>query len=82
MAVPFCHVCKKNEEQHRLYGDTGLAEGDWCPVCNQATCKHHLATVRFRWLSDRRIDSAKICIECKRAYLHRSWDVAHREWIS
>jgi hypothetical protein len=82
MAVPFCHICQANAEEHRLYGNSGLDEGDYCPICHRPTCKFHLATVRFRWIADRRIDTAKICIECKKTYQHRSWDVARREWIS
>ena len=82
MTVPNCHVCDSREEDKKTYGDTGLSEGDYCPVCYRPTCKFHLATVRFRWLSDRRVDSAKVCIDCKRAYLHRNWDVANRDWIS
>lgn len=82
MAVPYCYICKESPEQYRLYGDSGLSEGDYCPICHQPTCQHHLATVRFRWKADRRLDSAKVCIECKNAYQHRNWDVASREWIS
>ncbi len=82
MSVPNCHVCDSRPEDRRLYGATGLEDGDYCPVCYRPTCKNHLATVRFRWLSDRRLDSAQVCIECKKAYQHRNWDVANREWIS
>lgn len=82
MPVPNCHVCDSNPDQKAIYGDSGLAGGDYCPVCHRPTCRHHLATVRFRWQADRRLDSEKICIDCKRTYAHRYWDVANREWIS
>lgn len=82
MSVPHCHICTSNPDDYKAYGDSGLEEGDYCPICYRPTCKHHLATVRFRWLSDRRLDSAKVCISCKKSYQHRTWDVANREWIS
>lgn len=82
MPVPYCHVCRSRPEDQRLYGETGLENGDYCPICHRPTCQHHLVVVRFRWLSDRRVDSAKVCLECKRTYQHRNWDVANREWIS
>ncbi len=82
MTVPNCHVCDKNPEDKARYNDSGLEHGDYCPICYRPTCAHHLATVRFRWKADRRVDSAKICIECKRSYEHRYWDVANRDWIS
>lgn len=82
MPVPTCYICDAEPEEKRRFGDTGLAEGEYCPVCYRPTCKFHLATVRFRWTRDRRVDSAKICIQCKKTYQHRTWDVANREWIS
>jgi hypothetical protein len=82
MPVPYCHVCQAHPEEHKRYNTSGLENGDYCPVCHQPTCENHLATVRFRWLKDRQIDSARVCIDCKRAYRHRHWDVASREWIS
>ncbi len=82
MAIPNCHICDKNPEEKARFGDAGLESGDYCPVCYRPTCGHHLATVRFRWKADRSVDSAKVCIECKRAYEHRYWDVANRDWIS
>ena len=62
MSVPNCHICDSNTEEKQRYGEAGLAEGDYCPVCYRPTCKFHLATVRFRWNKDRSIDSAQICI--------------------
>ncbi|MBZ0316910.1 MAG: hypothetical protein K8L91_10880 [Anaerolineae bacterium] len=82
MSVPYCHVCQSRPEEQRAFTDSGLEKGDYCPVCYRPTCSHHLATVRFRWRTDRRLDSALVCIECKRAYRHRNWDVANRDWIS
>lgn len=82
MEIPYCHVCQSASEEHQREGDPGLEYGDYCPICNRPACQQHLATVRFRWREDRRLDSAKVCIECKRTYQHRSWDVARRDWIS
>lgn len=82
MSVPNCHICDSQPEEKRRFGDDGLENGDYCPVCYRPTCKFHLATVRFRWLRDRRVDSALVCIQCKKTYQHRNWDVANREWIS
>lgn len=82
MSVPNCHVCDSDSVEKDRYGDTGLENGDYCPICHRPTCRFHFATVRFRWRSDRRVDSARICITCKNAYEHRYWDVANRDWIS
>ncbi|NDJ85186.1 MAG: hypothetical protein GYB66_04820 [Chloroflexi bacterium] len=82
MPVPYCHICDSRSEEKQRYGDSGLAEGDYCPICYRPTCQYHLATVRFRWRADRRVDSTQVCIDCKRTYAHRNWDVANREWIS
>lgn len=82
MSVPQCHVCNANPDEHQIYGDSGLEGGDYCPVCYRPTCKNHLVTVRFRWTKDRRVDSALVCIQCKKTYQHRYWDVANRDWIS
>jgi hypothetical protein len=82
MPVPYCHVCNANEEEKQRYGDAGLENGDYCPVCYRPTCQFHFATVRFRWIKDRSIGSDQICIDCKRTYRHRYWDTANRDWIS
>jgi hypothetical protein len=82
MPVPYCHICNADDHEKQHYGDSGLATGDYCPVCYRPTCTHHMATVRFRWLKNRTLDSARICIECKRTYQHRYWDTANRDWIS
>jgi uncharacterized protein YbaR (Trm112 family) len=81
MAVTRCYLCEKDEEARHL--DTGLEEGIYCPVCHRPACRHHLATVRWRWRDEwGRVDSALVCIECRRTYRHRSWDAFNRDWIS
>jgi hypothetical protein len=82
MSVPNCHVCDADPQEKQRYGESGFEDGDYCPVCYRPTCQHHLATVRFRWHKDRKIDSTQVCIDCKRTYQHRYWDVANRDWIS
>ncbi|HRE46648.1 MAG TPA: hypothetical protein PLD47_02900 [Aggregatilineales bacterium] len=82
MRVPYCHVCESDPTEKQKYGESGLAEGEYCPVCFRPFCRHHSGIVRWRWKDSREADSARICIECKRAYSHRSWDAVRREWIS
>jgi uncharacterized protein YbaR (Trm112 family) len=83
MVVMSCHVCDKNAAEAQRLGTSGFMDGEICPICLQPTCRHHLATVRWRWRNPTRdLASTLVCIECKRAYKHRDWDPAHREWIS
>jgi len=83
MSVTRCHICEENPHETRLLGTSGFEEGDYCPICQRPTCRHHLTVVRWRWRNDTRMaDSALICHECKRTYRHRDWDPTHREWIS
>lgn len=79
MAVLNCHLCAALGSQP---SEQDLANGDYCPVCHRPTCRSHLATVRFRWITTRAVDSALICRDCKTSYQHRYWDTARREWIS
>jgi len=81
MAVKYCHVCNQNPNDNRSNSAT-LAEGDYCPICNQPTCRRHLSVVRWRWRDTGELDSALVCKECVRTYAHRSWDVFRRDWIT
>jgi hypothetical protein len=38
--------------------------------------------VRWRWRNNGKVDSARICQECKRHYAHRQWDASSRDWIT
>ena len=29
-----------------------------------------------------KVDTGRVCMECKNAYRHRQWDPVHRDWIS
>lgn len=82
MTIPYCYLCESHPDDKQKYGDSGFADGDYCPICYRPFCRHHSGVVRWRWKETREVASARICIECKRAYLHRGWDVVHREWIS
>lgn len=82
MPVPFCHMCQRNTQDHQRYGDSGLSEGIMCPICHRPTCRHHLGTVRWRWKKTGKLDSARICLDCKNSYQHRYWDTHNRDWIS
>ncbi|MCC7206380.1 MAG: hypothetical protein IT323_03685 [Anaerolineae bacterium] len=82
MVVPYCHICESHPEEKLRYADSGLDDGEYCPVCFRPFCRHHAGTVRWRWRDSREVDSGRVCIECKRAYLHRTWDAVHRDWIS
>jgi hypothetical protein len=82
MTVPYCHICDSNDNDKRRYGETGLAEGDYCPVCFEPYCRYHGGTVRWRWRESGKIDSGRVCMQCKNAYRHRDWDPASRDWIS
>jgi len=82
MAIRACYLCDQDPVTKRHYGNGGLADGVNCPICYQATCRYHLTTVRWRWLSDREVEAGLICKECKRSYAHRNWDAVNRDWIS
>ncbi|GAB4468243.1 MAG: hypothetical protein Kow00124_02280 [Anaerolineae bacterium] len=83
MPVYCCYICDQNPGEKQRYGTTGLEEGEVCPVCHRPVCRHHLVTVRWRWRDDEReMGSALVCRECKRTYRHRSWDIAHRDWVT
>ena len=82
MTIPFCYMCEDNSHDKQRYGDSGLAEGIYCPICFRPTCRYHLGTVRWRWKRNGQLDSARICLQCKNAYRHRDWDPVHRDWIS
>ena len=82
MAVPYCHMCQRNDAEKTQYGDATLGEGDYCPVCNRPACRFHMGRVRWRWKDSGRLDQALVCMDCKNAYRHRDWDSFHREWIS
>ncbi|MCZ7672687.1 MAG: hypothetical protein M5U34_39005 [Chloroflexi bacterium] len=64
------------------YGQEALAEGEYCPICYQPTCRRHLSVVRWRWRESEELDSGLVCKNCVRTYAHRSWDVFHRDWIT
>lgn len=81
MPVPYCHICEKKPAEKSAYGDATLAQGDYCPICRQPTCRYHMARVRWRWKDSGRIESAFICKECKNRYEHRHWDAHNRDWI-
>ncbi|MBK8934422.1 MAG: hypothetical protein IPM76_19320 [Chloroflexi bacterium] len=81
MTVKFCYICDQNPDGRP--GDSiALAEGEYCPICNQPACRVHLSVVRWRWRESGDLDSALVCKACVRTYAHRSWDVFHRDWIT
>ncbi len=82
MAIRRCHLCEEDPEARRLYGRHGLAQGRDCPICYRPTCSYHLTVVRWRWRDSGRVDSTRVCQECKRHYAHRQWDVSNRDWIT
>lgn len=82
MSVPFCHICDSHPADKQRYAGTGLAEGDYCPVCNRPFCKFHAGKVRWRWRDNRTVEIGYVCMECKNAYRHRQWDPVHRDWIN
>jgi hypothetical protein len=82
MQVPYCHICDGDAEEKKRYGNTGLSEGEYCPVCFLPYCRFHGGVVRWRWRSTGQLDSGKVCKQCKTAYLHRTWDAVNRDWIS
>jgi hypothetical protein len=82
MSVKFCVLCNEDPAAKRLYGGDGLAEGDYCPICHQPTCRFHLTTVRWRWRESGETDSALVCKNCSRTYAHRNWDAFNRDWIT
>lgn len=83
MSVNRCHVCDANPAESRHLGESGLVDGQECPICYRPTCRYHLVTVRWRWRDDtREIASTQICRECHRTYEHRRWDTFERDWIS
>lgn len=82
MRVPYCHICDSNADEKKRYGDSGLEDGDYCPVCQRPYCKFHGGVVRWRWRASREVASGKVCKSCKNAYLHRTWDPVNRDWIS
>lgn len=83
MVVANCYMCDKDPVEASRYANTGLAEGEVCPVCYRPTCRHHMGVVRWRWRDEtRKVGSALVCMECKTAYKHRHWDTIHRDWIS
>jgi hypothetical protein len=82
MNVPNCYICDSNPAEKQRYGTTGLAEGDYCPVCYRPYCKFHAGKVRWRWRDTREVETGYVCIECKNTYRHRQWDPLHRDWIS
>jgi uncharacterized protein with PIN domain len=82
MRVPNCYICDSNPDEKARAGEAALEDGEYCPVCNKPFCRHHSGTVRWRERATREVKSARVCIQCKRAYLHRSWDSYNREWIS
>lgn len=83
MPVYTCYLCEKHPDHKHRYGDSGLAQGDVCPVCHRPVCRHHMVTVRWRWREDgNEQGNALVCRECKRTYRHRQWDTANRDWIT
>jgi hypothetical protein len=82
MPVPYCHICESLPAEKARYGTSGLEEGDYCPVCYRPFCRYHGGIVRWKWRDSGKVDSGRVCMECKRAYLHRTWDPIHRDWIS
>ncbi|MBE0690501.1 MAG: hypothetical protein IH587_10320 [Anaerolineae bacterium] len=82
MTVTYCHICNNEPQEKRSYGDEGLDQGDYCPVCHRPACRFHLGTVRWRWRNTGKLDSARVCMSCKNSYSHRDWDPVHRDWIS
>jgi hypothetical protein len=83
MGVSRCYICDKNPAEAKQFGVTGFEAGQVCPICQRPTCRHHLVMVRWRWRTPQRNhDSALICRDCKKSYLHRAWDPVNREWIT
>jgi len=83
MAIPYCHVCNRNEAEKEAYGESGFDLGIFCPVCHKPVCSHHITTVRWRWKNDRRsVESAKVCQHCRKTYAHRNWDPINRDWAT
>lgn len=80
--VPYCQYCRNDPEFARLVGDSGLALGRLCPVCQQPTCQYHLTTVRWRWRDTGSLASTLVCQSCVRRFDHRHWDAARRDWIT
>jgi hypothetical protein len=80
MSVPHCTICNADDLHQQSPDD--LAQGDYCPVCHNPTCRRHLTTVRFRWRECGQVDQARVCKTCKTSYQHRYWDTARRDWIS
>ena len=80
--VKRCHICASTSPANRQTRDDGLADGKECPICYAPTCRYHLATVRWRWRNNGKVEATRICQECKRSYRHRSWDPINRDWIS
>lgn len=81
MAVKYCNICQQYPEERRS-DSANLAEGDYCPICNQPACRTHLSVVRWRWRENGELDAALVCKECVRTYAHRNWDVFRRDWIT
>jgi len=82
MAVPYCRICETHEDAKQRYGDTGLQDGDFCPICFRPTCRFHLGRVIWRWKENGQRAEAFVCLDCKNAYRHREWDAYHRDWVS
>ncbi|MEJ2746900.1 MAG: hypothetical protein P8183_03125 [Anaerolineae bacterium] len=82
MSVTRCYLCEQDPLFQRRMGQSGLAEGQNCPICFRPTCRYHLTTVRWYWRDTGKVGTALICKECKRTYQHRTWDSLHRDWIT
>lgn len=82
MPVPYCHICEANPRDSRSHADGALDTGDYCPICFRPTCRLHMGVVRWRWKKTGRLDSARVCLDCKNTYRHRDWDPVNRDWIS
>lgn len=82
MAVKYCTYCDQHPDEKGRVGSSGLMAGINCPVCYEPTCRHHLATVRWRWRRDGKVDAARVCKACQRSYKHRDWDKLNRDWIT
>jgi hypothetical protein len=82
MTIPYCHLCESRPADKAKYGNTGLADGDYCPACYRPVCKFHQGRVRWRWRDSRAIETGFVCMECKNSYQHRTIDPAKRDWIS
>lgn len=80
MAVKFCYICQETPQSMAHYGQEALAEGEYCPICYQPTCRRHLSVVRWRWRESEELDSgwyAKIVcapmLTVVGMFFHRDW---------